>query len=161
MDKQIMWAALVFAGGWLWFFVFLRQLIFSFTTTLPMIRRFNKAGPELISVNARRFMILSMVVWVLICGGTAYLVIHFAKLYLWLSFLGGAVVGVLSFITRYGPYTESNFKDFCAAYYRFVPDDELRTDMYNAKISQMKVRLDEMGVDKSIIIPEFKHKTKY
>lgn len=38
------------------------------------------------------------------------------------------------------------FDSFCAAYYRFVPDDELRTAMYNKKPSQMKKRLHEMRI---------------
>ena len=47
------------------------------------------------------------------------------------------------------------FDSFCAAYYRFVPDDELRTAMYNKKPSQMKKRLHEMRISTDFI-PEFK-----
>jgi hypothetical protein len=156
MEKQIMWGGLIFLGGWLWFYLMLRQLIFNFTTVLPMIKRFKKAGPELMSVNASRFVVISILVWTAIAGGIAALVIIFAKTYMWIAFLVGGLVGILSYIGRYGPYTKANFNDFCSAYYRFVPDDELRTDMYNNKIGQMKTRLDDMGIDKTIVIPEFK-----
>lgn len=156
MDKMVMWAALVFLGGWLWFYLFLRQLIFNFVTALPLLRRFLKAGDGLISSNAKNYLTISIVVWIVVCGGIAALVLHFAALYLKISFLVGGVLGALLYIKRYSPDTKSNFSDFCSTYYRFVPDDELRTDMYNNKISQMKTRLDEMGIDKKIIIPEFK-----
>lgn len=157
MDKQIMWAALLFVAGWLWYYFFARQIVFNLTTVLPMINRFKKADKDLISVNANRLCIISCIVWLIICGASLALIIHFMKLYLWLSFIGGGIIGVLTYITRYGPTTKSNFSDFCATYYRFVPDDMLRTAMYNNKISEMKVRLDEMGIDKTLIIPEFKH----
>lgn len=156
MEKQIMWGALIFLGGWLWFYFFLRQLMFNFATALPMLNRFRKADPELISVNARRYSIICILVWTAICGGIAFVIIRFAAQYLWISFLVGGALGALLYIRHYGPDTKSNFLSFCGVYYRFVPDDELRTDMYNEKISQMKVRLDAMGIDKTAIIPEFK-----
>lgn len=156
MEKQIMWAALVAVGGWMWFYLFFRQLVFSFTTALPMIKRFNSQGTELISVNARRYAYLSVLVWVLISGGIAAAVIALCKLYLWLSFLGGGLVGLILYWNRMTAETQSNFNAFCTAYYRFVADDELRTAMYNNKIPQMKTRLTELGVDKNKIIPDFK-----
>lgn len=74
--------------------------------------------------------------------------LYFAALYLKISFLVGGVLGALLYIRHYGPDTQSNYNDFCSTYYRFVPDDALRTHMYDNKISQMKARLDEMGIDK-------------
>ena len=156
MDLKVMWAALVCLGGWLWFYLFLRQLIFNFATALPMLRRFEKAGDGLIAPSAGRYMAVSVIVWLLVCGGTAALVLHFAALYLKISFAAGGVLGALIYIRHYGPDTKSNFNDFCSTYYRFVPDDELRTAMYNSKTGQMKARLGEMGADKAALIPEFK-----
>ena len=49
------------------------------------------------------------------------------------------------------------FDAFCATYYQFVPDDELRTAMYNKKPSQMKVRLHAMDA-RTDFIPVFKDK---
>jgi hypothetical protein len=156
MEKQIMWAALIFLGGWLWFYFMLRQLIFNFTSAIPLLNRYRKASKELITVNAGRFLVISIVVWTVICGAIAYVVVRFASTYLWASFLGGGLLGVLLTIPHLGPYVKANYRDFCMSYYRFVPDDELRTAMYDFKLGQMKVRLDAMGIDKSIVIPEFK-----
>ena len=59
------------------------------------------------------------------------------------------------YIGRLSPKNRNMFDSFCAAYYRFVPDDELRTAMYNKKPSQMKKRLHEMRISPDFI-PEFK-----
>jgi hypothetical protein len=156
MEKQIMWGALVFLGGWLWFYLFIRQLVFNFATAIPLLSRFRKATPDLINANAKRYLVISIIIWIIISGGTAFLVIRFAADYLWISFLIGGVLGALLYINHYGPSTKSNYLAFCGTYYRFIPDDQLRTDMYNGKISQMKVRLEEMGIDKNAVIPVFK-----
>ncbi len=157
MDLKIMWAALVFLGGWLWFYFILRQLIFNLATALPMLNRFKKAGGEkLMSVNAKRFLSISIIIWFVISAGVCYLVIHFAPPYLYISFLIGGVVGALLHIKHYGPDTKANYNDFCSTYYRFVPDDVLRTAMYNNKLSEMKARLAELEVNKKLVIPEFK-----
>lgn len=72
MDKMVMWAALVFLGGWLWFYLFLRQLIFNFATALPLLKRFAKAGDGLISPNAKRYLTISIIVWIAVCGESRY-----------------------------------------------------------------------------------------
>ena len=156
MEKQIMWAALVAAGGWMWFYLFLRQLIFSIFTAMPMVKRFSSAGEELMSVNAKRYVWMTTVVWILICGGIAAAVIVFCKMYIWISFLAGGLIGLLLYVKRLTPETRSNFDSFCTTYYLFVPDDELRTAMFNNKLPQIKTRLAELGVDKDKIIPNFK-----
>ena len=156
MEKQIMWGALIFLGGWLWFYFFVRQLTFNFATAIPMLSRFNKGGKDLINVNAKRYLVISALIWIVISGGVAALVIIFAEPYMIISFFTGGVLGAVLYIRRYGPDTKSNFLAFCSSYYRFIPDDELRTDMYNGKIGQMKTRLDELGADKKVVIPEFK-----
>lgn len=59
------------------------------------------------------------------------------------------------FWTKLTPENRPMFDTFCNGYYRFVPDDELRTAMYNKKTGQMKARLKSMGIQGSFI-PEFK-----
>jgi len=68
----------------------------------------------------------------------------------------GALCALLMLVNRVSPATKSNFESFCLAYYRFVPDDELRTAMYNKKFSQVKSRLKAMGY-KDSFVPEFKN----
>lgn len=162
MANKVLYASLIFLAGWLWYFLVVRQFVFNFSTVIPMLKRFKKASPkdhEVISVNASRFVVISIIVWILVSAGIAALVIFLCrnKVYLTYSFLIGGAVGIITFIGRYTEYTERNFKDFCSAYYRFVFDDELRTAMYNGKISAMKVRLDEMNINNNDIIPEFKN----
>jgi len=67
----------------------------------------------------------------------------------------GALVGLLTHINKLTPIDRAMFDTFCAAYYRFVPDDELRTAMYNKKPSQMKLRLHDMELS-TAFIPDFK-----
>ena len=162
MANKVLYAALMFLAGWLWYFLVVRQFVFNFTTVLPMLKRFKKASSsdnEVISVNASRFVVISIIVWIFVSAGIAALIIFLCRndVYLTYSFLFGGIVGAITFVGRYSEHTERNFKDFCSSYYRFVFDDELRTAMYNGKISEMKVRLDEMNISKKDIIPEFKN----
>lgn len=161
MANNILYAALMFLCGWLWYFLVVRQFVFNFTTVKPMLKRIQKATvgkPDVISVNASRFTTLSIVVWIVISIITAGVVVYLCrnKAYLFISFFIGALIGVVTFLGQYTEYNERNFNDFCSSYYRFVYDDQLRTSMYHNKIPAIKVRLDEMGIDKTIIIPVFK-----
>jgi len=162
MENKIIYAALLFLAGWLWYFLIVRQFVFNFTTVMPMLKRFKsaeKTKEQLISVNANRFVWISVFVWFLISVGLAVLVVFLCRnhIYLWISFFVGGVIGVITFIGRYTPSTKRNFLDFCSSYYRFIFDDELRTAMYNGKISQMKTAFNRLEINKDLIIPEFKH----
>ena len=53
------------------------------------------------------------------------------------------------------PRNRAMFDTFCNVYCRFVPDDELRTAMYNKKTGPMRARLKELGLE-GTFIPEFK-----
>ena len=41
MAMKIMWAAAIFFGGWLFFYLFGRQLVFNLTAAYPMIKILN------------------------------------------------------------------------------------------------------------------------
>ena len=71
--------------------------------------------------------------------------------------LKGIRVAVVLLIPRVSARNREMFDSFCNSYCRFVPDDELRTAMYNKKTGQMKARLKAMGIDGSFI-PDFKEK---
>lgn len=162
MANKVLYAALMFLAGWLWYFAVVRQFVFNFTTVRPMLRRFKKLSGDwekIISINSSRYLTINVLVWILISIGLAVLVYFLTRkhIYLFISFLVGALIGIITFWGRYSEYTERNFKDFCSTYYRFVFDDELRTAMYNSKIPAMKKRMESMGLDKTILIPEFKN----
>ena len=157
MSSKILIATLLFLGGWLWYFLIMRQLVINFTTVKPMLKKFTTTEKEIISVNSLRFLYLSIFVWFIISFGLLIGTIFLTRkhLYLCISFIIGGVIGVITFIGRYTSSTESNFKDFCSTYYRFIYDDELRTYMYYGKINEMRKRLTEMNIDN--IIPNFKN----
>ena len=83
------------------------------------------------------------------------IVIRFCPVYLMVGFFIGVVSASVMVYAKMKPTSRDMFDSFCMTYYRFIPDDELRTAMYNKKPSQMKVRLHELGLS-SDFIPEFK-----
>ena len=154
MSMKVLWAGAMLFGGWLWFYLFGRQICFNFLVAYPLIRKMQKTAPDLIAIGANRYTTISVVVNVLIAAALAAVVFIFCPLYLKLSFVGGAVVAAIMIIPKM-KYTSRDMYDiFCASYYRFVPDDELRTAMYNKKPSQMKMRLHVMELDIDCI-PKF------
>ena len=50
------------------------------------------------------------------------------------------------------------FEAFCNTYYRFIPDDELRTAVFNKKPNQIKQRLYNMNLPRDFV-PDFKSDT--
>ena len=60
MEMKIIFAGAIFLGGWLWFYLFLRQLLFNLCTAFPLIKAMNTAQPELIAVGAKRYTIVSL-----------------------------------------------------------------------------------------------------
>ena len=98
---------------------------------------------------------------VVFCGVVAAAILAavlvWCPLYIRIGFLAGAVVAVVLLIPRVSARNREMFDSFCNSYCRFVPDDELRTAMYNKKTGQMKARLKAMGIDGSFI-PDFKEK---
>lgn len=146
MDVKIMYGALVFVLGWFYFYICLRQLIFDFTVGYPLISRFGKEGEEIfVAKGARRMNTISVVIWLVICAGLAFVVIYFGALYVKVAFAVGVVVGFAVYAKQLGPTTRSNFDAFCRTYCRFVPDDDLRQAMSNADTAKMHASLRRLG----------------
>ena len=152
---QIMWFGAIFLGGWFWFYLFARQFLFDFTVAYPLIKKMRNTGEDLILSAANKYTTVSVVVCSVFMAIVAFLVIRFLKTYLMIGFFVGALVGLVTHLGKLTPRDRAMFDSFCAAYYRFVPDDELRTAMYNKKPSQMKLRLHDMELSTSFI-PDFK-----
>ena len=155
MEVKIMYAAGLFFLGWLWFYLFPRQFLFNLMTAYPLIRKMRSLQPDLIAPGAVRYTSVSVAVSVFFSALLLAIVLWLCPLYLILGFAVGAVLGLGMYITRLSPQNRPMFDAFCAGYYRFVPDDELRTAMYNKKTGQIKVRLRAMGIAGSFV-PEFK-----
>lgn len=157
MSMKIMWGGAIMFGGWLWFYMFMRQFLFNIMTANPLIKKMTQTDGELIAVGAKRYTTVSLIVCGLVGAIIAAVVVILCPLYLIICFFVGAVVALISFLPRLGPNNRDMFDTFCGAYYRFVPDDELRTAMYNKKPSQMKLRLHTMGLSTDFI-PKFEDK---
>lgn len=157
MEIKIMLAGALFLGGWLWAYLFLRQIFFNYTTAFPMIQKMNSLQEDLIAVGAKRYTVVSVVFCGVVAAAILAAVLVWCPLYIRIGFLTGAVVAVVLLIPRVSARNREMFDSFCNSYCRFVPDDELRTAMYNKKTGQMKARLKAMGIDGSFI-PDFKEK---
>ena len=77
------------------------------------------------------------------------------QLYIKIAFAIGAVAAFLFIFFRTKPENKESFELFTNAYYRFVPDDELRTLLYKKEYKQVKARLKEMGIQGNFV-PDFK-----
>jgi hypothetical protein len=144
MDLKIMYAALLFVAAWFYFYICLRQLIFDFTVGYPLIKKFGDAG-VLATVGANRLNTISVVIWLFISAGMAFVVIRFCPLYLMIGFWSGAVIGLIVFINKLGPRTLSNFNAFCHTYCRFVENDDLRNAMSDTDLPKMRSALRALG----------------
>ena len=148
MEMKIMYGALIFVAGWFYFYICLRQLIFDFTVGYPLISKFGKAGENIFApTGARRMNTISVFIWLIICVGLGFLVVHFAALYLTISFFVGAALGIVIYAKKLGPRTKSNFEACCRTYCRFVPDDDLRQAMAQAALPKMRAALRALGPD--------------
>ena len=155
IEMKIMLSAVLFLGGFLWSYLFLRQLMYNFIIAFPLIRRMNRLQSDLIAVGAKRYTLVSVIVTTLMGGVLLFLVIHFLPLYLTLSFAGGAIIAFIFIIARMKISNREMFDLFANAYSRFIPDDELRTLLYQKEYKKIKARLKEMGIS-GTFVPEFK-----
>ncbi len=155
METKILFGGVMVAAGWLAYYLFGRQFIFNFATAFPLIRQMNETQEDLIAPGAKRYTTISAVLTGIICALICFVVFRFCPLYLKISFAVGALVCAVMLWNKLTPDNRNMFDSFCTAYYKFVPDDELRTAMYNRKPSQMKLRLHDMGLSTSFI-PVFK-----
>ena len=151
MAMKIMWAAAIFFGGWLFSYLFVRQLAFNFLAAYPMIKKLRAQDKDLIAPGADKYTNLSVIVCVVVILIICFVVIRFCKLYLIVSFFVGVVSALVMFLPQLKITVRGTFDLFCSAYSRFVPDDELRTAMYERKPKQIRSRLKDMGLDGSII----------
>ena len=155
METKIMLCAGVFFGGWLWFYLFMRQFLFNLMTAYPMIRKMQEIDPNLIAVVAKRYTNTSIIVCTVFSAIVLFVIFRFCPRYLIISFFVGAVLCMLMLWGKLSPQNKAMFENFCAGYCRFVGDDELRTLMFNKEIKKINRRLREMGYDRSFV-PEFK-----
>ena len=155
MEVKIIYAAALFLVGWLWFYLFGRQFFFNICTALPLIKKMKAIDNELVYPGAKKYTFVSLGLCLVVSVIVLALVIFICPLHLQIGFAVGALICLVMHLNKFGPNVKSNFESFCAAYYRFVPDDQLRTAMYNKKFGQMKARLKAMGHSDSFI-PEFK-----
>lgn len=155
MEMKIMLSGAVVLGGFLWSYLFLRQLLFNFLIAHPMIRKMNQLQPELIAGGAKNYTVVSDVVCIVVAGLILFLILRFCPLYVILSFAGGAVVAFLLVLFRTKPSNKSMFDLFCNAYCRFIPNDELRTILAKNDYGKVKAQLKKMNI-KGTFVPQFK-----
>lgn len=155
MEMKVLWAGALFFAGWLWFFLFVRQFIFNFTVAYPLIKSMNHTGEGLMHKSATRYTTISVIMCAVFIALVLFVIIRFCAVYLMISFFVGGAVGLILHINKFTPKNRQMFDAFCSTYYQFVPDDELRTAMYNKKTSQMKLRLHAMELSTDFI-PNFK-----
>lgn len=157
LEFKIMLAAALFFGGWLVSYVFLRQLLFNFFTAYPLIKKMQELDPELIAVGAKRYTNTSVAVCAVATALIVALVLIFCPTYLIISFFVGMAVCLVMLAGKLSPRNRAMFESFCSGYCRFVPDDELRTILYNKDVKKINRRLREMGYSSSFV-PEFDEK---
>lgn len=157
MSGKIMWAGALFFGGWLWSYVFIRQIMFNFIVAKPLIRKLRAMQKELIAIGADRYTVISTLTCALLAGILLALVIRFCPLYQTVFFAIGAVTAFVMLFYLVTPRERSMFDAFCSSYCRFVPDDELRAALYNKKTGPIRSRLKAMGLEGSFV-PEFRKK---
>ncbi|MBQ6403365.1 MAG: hypothetical protein IJJ43_06380 [Oscillospiraceae bacterium] len=155
MQMKILFAGAIFLGGWLYAYFFIRQILFNLQTAYPTIRKMRAADPELIGAGAMKYTLISMVVCSFFLLVFGFVVIRFCKLYLLISFFSGALIATLLLISRTRVENRAMFDAFCGTYYRFVPDDELRTAMFNKDPGKIKQRLYNMDLKRDMV-PDFK-----
>ncbi len=155
MELKIMFAGAIVLGGFLWAYLFMRQFIFNILVAYPVIKRMRSLQTDLIGIGAVRYTRISNIVTLLVGGALLFVVIYFCPLYLIISFAVGAVGALIFVILRTKPSNKDSFDLFASAYHRFVPDDELRTILYNKDYGKIKARLKAMGI-RDTFLPDFK-----
>ena len=154
MQMKILWFGAIFFGGWLWGYLFVRQFLFDVIIANPLTDKMLAADKDLVGAGAKKYTGISIGICVFFILLACVIVIAFCPVYLIVGFFLGFVSAAVMVYFRIKITSRDMFDSFCATYYRFIPDDELRTDMYNKKPSQMKLRLHDMGLS-SDFIPMF------
>ena len=155
MEANIHYGAGLFFLGWLWFYLFLRQFLYNFLTAFPLIKKMRALQDDLIAVGASRYTVISVLVSAFVSALILGLILWLCPLYMKIGFAIGALLGLAMYFNKLSPKNRPMFDAFCNAYYRFVPDDELRTAIYNKKTKQIRARLHAMGIS-GTFVPDFK-----
>ncbi len=153
IEMRIILVGALFLGGWLWAYVFIRQILFNVRVATPLIRRMRAEQEDLIAVGAVRYTTISTVVCTLFSLVVLVIVVLLCRNYWYFlaSFGLGAVIAFIMLLAMIKPENQSMFISFCAGYHRFVPDDELRSAFYNQKTGPIRSRLRQMGLSGDII----------
>ena len=133
MELKLMYAGAMFLAGWLWAFFFVRQLLFNLRVAYPLIRSMNGIQEGLIAIGAKRYTHISTGICILISLIALGVIIRFCPLYVIITFFAAALIAIISLFSRIVPENRDMFNSFCGTYYQFVPDDELRTHIFNKK----------------------------
>lgn len=155
MQMKFIWGAVLFFAGWIWFYLFGRQIMFNLNIAFPLIKKLKNASEDLIAVGATRYTVISMIVCSVFVIIVLVVILLLCPLYMIICFFVGAIVVFIQLLGKVKPENRAMFDSFCTTYYRFLPDDELRTAMFNKKPNQMKQRLYNMGLPRDFV-PDFK-----
>lgn len=154
IELKIMLSGALVLGGFLWSYLFLRQFLYNFMVAFPLIKKMNTLQPNMIAVGATRYTVISVIISTLIGGGLLFLVIRFCPVYMCVAFGVGALAALLFILPRMKPENKDMFDAFSSTYARFIPDDELRTLLYNKDYKKIRSRLRIMGV-LGTFVPDF------
>lgn len=153
LQMKIILVGVLFLAGFLWSYLFLRQIMFNLRVASPLIKKMRTEQEDLIAVGAMRYTTLSTVVCsfisILLLGVTVYLCRN--SWYYLAGFGLGAIISFVMLFRMVRPDSKPMFNSFCSGYYRFIPDDELRTAFYNQKAGPIRSRLRELGLSGEII----------
>ena len=119
----------------------------------------NELQEDLIAIGAKRYTNTSVVVCSILSLILLFLIIRFCPLYIIICFFVGALICLAMLLGKITPSNPDMFDSFCNGYYRFVLDDELRTEIYHKDIKKINKRLRAMGFDKSFIPEQKKPET--
>ncbi len=153
MQLKIMLAGALVLGGFLWSYLFIRQFLFNILVAYPTIKKMNLLQPDLISIGAVRYTRISDIVSLLVGCAILFGALFLCRksLLLIIAFLVGAVFATVVIVLRSKPSNREMFDLFSNAYARFIPDDELRTIVYNKQYDKVKARLKSMGIRDSFV----------
>lgn len=145
MEMKFLYAGFLLLAGFLFFYICTRQLIFNFSVTMPLIKKFSVLGEETFSAKfARRFNGVSTFVWILMNAGLIYVVARYCPLYLQLSFLAGWVFCFIGFFKQL-KINKKNFRAFCLMYSRFSLNTELYAAMNEGKVNKINAVFKSLG----------------
>ena len=81
MEMKVLFGGAIMLGGWLWFYLFVRQFLFNFMTAYPLIKQMTAADAELISPNAKRYTSVSVGLCAFVSVVIAVIVVLLCKTY--------------------------------------------------------------------------------